>query len=285
MNRDQQISPWQSRFIVLLVFPIVALHVVFSTQLPGKPHLYALGISVFFALTVGILRAATPAAALLGGFLTASLIYSTSTPSGHWFSSALAPLLVLFLLTFTATRFGRSTKLRMLTAESARGRNAAQIAANLGVAALASIPFLEPNFLKVHPGLHGSAGVIATLAALIESTADTLSSELGQVIGGQPRMITNFRRVATGTDGAISLAGTMAGMVGAAVVALVGAYALQLTLYAMLIAFAAGVLGLFVDSLLGATLELRRWLNNDAVNFLSTLAAAVGAFAIASLLR
>jgi uncharacterized membrane protein len=39
--------------------------------------------------------------------------------------------------------------------------------------------------------------------------------------------------------------------------------------------------GLFVDSLLGATLERRGWLNNDAVNFLSTLAAAL----IAILLR
>jgi uncharacterized membrane protein len=35
------------------------------------------------------------------------------------------------------------------------------------------------------------------------------------------------------------------------------------------------VSGLFVDSLLGATIERRGWLNNDAVNFLSTLAAAL----------
>jgi uncharacterized membrane protein len=33
--------------------------------------------------------------------------------------------------------------------------------------------------------------------------------------------------------------------------------------------------GLFADSLLGATAERRGWLNNDAVNFLSTFAAAV----------
>jgi uncharacterized membrane protein len=32
--------------------------------------------------------------------------------------------------------------------------------------------------------------------------------------------------------------------------------------------------GLFIDSLLGATAERRSWLNNDAVNFLSTLAAS-----------
>jgi uncharacterized membrane protein len=35
------------------------------------------------------------------------------------------------------------------------------------------------------------------------------------------------------------------------------------------------VFGLFFDSLLGATLEDRGWLNNDGVNFLSTASAAV----------
>jgi uncharacterized membrane protein len=34
------------------------------------------------------------------------------------------------------------------------------------------------------------------------------------------------------------------------------------------------IAGLFVDSLLGATAERRGWLNNDGVNFLSTLAAS-----------
>jgi uncharacterized membrane protein len=38
---------------------------------------------------------------------------------------------------------------------------------------------------------------------------------------------------------------------------------------------------LLFDSVLGATLERRGWLNNDAVNFLSTLSAA--AFALAAL--
>jgi uncharacterized membrane protein len=40
------------------------------------------------------------------------------------------------------------------------------------------------------------------------------------------------------------------------------------------ISFAGGTFGLFFDSLLGATLERHGWLNNDAVNFLSTASAA-----------
>jgi uncharacterized membrane protein len=43
--------------------------------------------------------------------------------------------------------------------------------------------------------------------------------------------------------------------------------------------------GLFADSLLGATAERRGWLNNDAVNFLSTLVAAVMAGASFAIIR
>ena len=48
---------------------------------------------------------------------------------------------------------------------------------------------------------------------------------------------------------------------------------------------AGGVFGLFFDSLLGATLERRGWLNNDTVNFLSTAGAAAFALALLALLH
>ncbi len=50
------------------------------------------------------------------------------------------------------------------------------------------------------------------------------------------------------------------------------------------ISLAGGVFGLFFDSLLGATLEQRGWLNNDAVNFLSTASAAVFALGLLAIL-
>jgi uncharacterized protein (TIGR00297 family) len=88
-------------------------------------------------------------------------------------------------------------------------------------------------------------------------------------------MITTLRTVDPGTDGAVSLAGTLAGIVAAAIVAGIGAMALRGSLALFWISVAGGVFGLLFDSLLGATLERRGWLNNDAVNFLST-ASAVG---------
>jgi hypothetical protein len=65
------------------------------------------------------------------------------------------------------------------------------------------------------------------LAALAEAAADTVSSEIGQVLGGRPRMITNLRAVEPGSDGAVSVAGTVAGLVAAAIVAGAGSWALR----------------------------------------------------------
>jgi uncharacterized protein (TIGR00297 family) len=116
------------------------------------------------------------------------------------------------------------------------------------------------------------------LAALAEAAADTVSSEVGQVLGGWPRMITTLRTVEPGTDGGVSLIGTLAGVAAAVVVAAAGTLALGGNSAMFWISCAGGVFGLFFDSLLGATLERRGWLNNDAVNFLSTASAA--AFAL-----
>ena len=183
------------------------------------------------------------------------------------FHSALPPLLALFLLTFSATKFGRSKKEQLGVAEDKHGRNAAQVAANLGVAGLAAAAALSLPSL-------GRWYAVAVTAALAEATADTLASELGEVLGGQPFMVTTLRRVAPGTDGAVSLAGTVAGTGAAVVVVLVAVLALGLSPGNALCAGLGAIAGLFVDSLLGATAERRGWLNNDAVNFLSTLAAS-----------
>ena len=269
---DRRSLHWQSQLILLLILPLVGVFVLleFIQLLPVSPAIVAqaLAIGVAFALLVWILRAATPAASLTGGLFTASLYLWTP----GW-RTALWPLLALFLLTFAATRFGRSRKEKLGTAEGKRGRIASQVAANLGVGVIAGVPLSTRHvWLGIYPG---RVALIACIAALSEATADTLSSEVGQVLGGDPRMLTTFRRVPAGTDGAISLNGTLAGAAGAAIVTTIAALVFRLSFHESAIAFAGGIVGLFFDSLLGATLERRSWLNNDAVNALSTLAAAL----------
>ncbi|HEX4006458.1 MAG TPA: DUF92 domain-containing protein [Acidobacteriaceae bacterium] len=262
---------WQSQLILLAIVPVTATWLVLAAGplwAARDPVLgQAAAISIAFAALVYRLRAATAGAAITGGVFTAALYLQRP----GWRTS-LWPLLALFLLTFAATRFGCRRKEALGTAEGKRGRTASQVAANLGVAALAGIPQLMEG-AGVFVGER--ALVVAMMAAMAEATADTVSSELGQVLGGEPRMITSLRRAPVGTDGGITLIGTVAGCGSAAAVVAVGAVALPLTVREGLIALGAAVAGLLFDSLLGAVPERRGWLNNDAVNTLSTLAAAV----------
>ena len=255
---------WQSWLVLAAVLPWCAIACLgYAMATWNGVTRTALAISLGLALLVLLARAATPLAALTGGVITAALTLEQSP----WYRSALPALLALFVLTWTATRFGRGQKQRLGVAEDKRGRNAAQVAANLGVAGLAATVALNHR-------LPGTWYAVVVVAALAEATADTLASELGEVLGGPPLLITSLRRVAPGTDGAISLAGTLAGTSGAVVVVMVAISTFGLQRGDALTAGLGAVAGLFVDSLLGATAERRGWLNNDAVNFLSTLAAS-----------
>ena len=244
---------WQSWLVLAAVVPWCAIAALrHAIAVWNGATQTALGISLGLALLVFLARAATPLAALTGGVITAVLTLAPLPASGlsSWYHSALPALLALFLLTFSATRFGRGKKQRLGVAEDKRGRNAAQVAANLGVAGLGAAAALS------HP-LPGTCCAVVVAAALAEATADTLASELGEVLGGQPVMVTTRHRVAPGTDGAISLAGTLAGSGGAVLVVLVATLTLGLGAGSAVCAGLGAVGGLFVDSLLGATAERR----------------------------
>lgn len=244
---------------------------------------WVVGLSAALGLLAWAARAATPAAAATGSVLAASLMFSTAgEPFAAW-RTALISVLVLLVLTSAATRFGRARKERLGTAETRRGRVAAQVAANLGIAALAASRMVQMGMgdglaLPYSPAL---PLFTVALAALAEAAADTISSEIGQVLGGWPVMVTTLRRVEVGTDGAVSLVGTVAGVLAAGIASAAGTLALSGGPAMLAVSWSGGVFGLFFDSLLGATLERRGWLNNDAVNFLSTVSAA--AFAVAAM--
>jgi uncharacterized protein (TIGR00297 family) len=116
--------------------------------------------------------------------------------------------------------------------------------------------------------------MIVCLAAMVEATADTVSSEIGQAFGGRPVMLISMRPMDPGTDGAVTLLGSVAGTAGGALVAAAGMWALRLSVSQAAIAWFAGICGLFFDSFLGATVERKGWIGNDLVNFSSTVFAA-----------
>jgi uncharacterized protein (TIGR00297 family) len=123
--------------------------------------------------------------------------------------------------------------------------------------------------------------LLAAAAALSEAAADTVSSEMGQAFGEKARLVTTWRFVPPGTDGAVSLVGTLAGVVAGGIVSSVCFVGGLLPLEWLVISVGAAILGMVADSFLGAWLERRHLINNDSVNFLSTLVAALAAFWLA----
>lgn len=284
---------WQSKLVLLLVVPAAAVDAALQTEWWGARQptaaVWTLGLSLLLGLVTWQLRAATAGAAAAGAAITASLMDSTfHYPYTPW-HTALIPVLAVSLLAFASTRLGREKKERLGAAERREGRAASQVAANLGFAALVSSQFAQSWAAESGRFAHATAAapplLVAGLAALAEAAADTVSSEVGQVFGGRPRMLTTLRAVDAGTDGAVSVVGTLAGVAAAAIVAAVGTWALNGDGTTFAVSWGGAAFGLVFDSLLGATAELAGALNNDAVNFLSTGAAAGFALAVMGLLR
>jgi uncharacterized protein (TIGR00297 family) len=279
---------WQSKLVLLLVLPFAGAEVVLQTHWWATQWapvaIWTLCLSLLLGLVTWKLRAATPGGTFAGTIITASLMFSTAMfPYEPW-RTTLIPVLAVALLAYFATRLGRGQKERLGTAETRHGRSASQVAANLGVAALVSNELAQSWLTDTHWFTRSTFTpmilIAVGLAALAEAAADTVSSEVGQVFGGRPRLITTLHTAEPGTDGAISVAGTLSGVAAAAIVSACGALALSGGLTMFAISFAGGVFGLLFDSLLGATLERRGWLCNDGVNFLSTASAAGFALAI-----
>jgi uncharacterized protein (TIGR00297 family) len=187
-------------------------------------------------------------------------------------------LLAFFVIGTGATRLGYREKERLGVAEARRGRRGARNAiANMGVAAACALLAVMTPMRELF--------VLAFAGAFAAATADTLESEIGQLWGGRPRLLTTWRPVPAGTDGGVSAVGTLAGAAGALVLATLGWVAGLYTTRGLVAVATAGFFATIFESLIGATLERAGLLNNEAVNILNTLAGALLAVAWWSLFR
>jgi uncharacterized protein (TIGR00297 family) len=218
----------------------------------------AAAVTVAFTALARTLRGVSPSGAAAGA-VVCFLLYASAGPG------AFAALVSVFALAWITTRFGYQRKQALGTAEKRDGRTASQVLANLGTAAIAA---------TIYAATGKTVCLLAMVAALSEAAADTVSSELGQASSDHARLITTWLKVPAGTDGGVTLAGTLAGIAGAAGVSLVSVAVGMLPWKWLAPAILSAVAGMLADSYLGATLERRKMLNNDAVNFLSTAVAA-----------
>jgi uncharacterized protein (TIGR00297 family) len=224
--------------------------------------LIAIAVTIAFAALARFLHGVNSSGALAGG-VCCFILFACAGPA------AFAALCFLFVMTWASTRLGRARKQSLGLAERREGRNAWQVLANLAVAAGAAVLFS----FRGNP-----VWQIAAVSALAEAATDTVASEIGQSQGATARMITTWQRVSAGTDGGITLIGTLAGAAAGLAIVVIATVGGLLPLQQSWVALTAGLAGMFFDSFLGATMQRRHWLSNQAVNFFSTLLAALIAF-------
>jgi uncharacterized protein (TIGR00297 family) len=227
------------------------------------------GVNVILAV-LGLAARGVDRSGAVAGWLVGTAIYACLGWRGYLL------LLAFFVLGTAATKLGYARKAAAKLAQEGGGRRSARHAlANTAVAAACALlatrtPYWGPFLL-------------AFAAAFATKTSDTMASEIGQLYGRRTFLITTLRPVPRGTEGAVSLEGTVAGIVGSLLVGglgwLVGFYGASGLAIVAVAAFVATT----AESLVGATLEKRGLLDNEAVNFLNTLIGALVALGLGAL--
>jgi uncharacterized protein (TIGR00297 family) len=183
--------------------------------------------------------------------------------------------------------------------EKSGARDAAQVLANGGLFALAAVG---------HAASPDAIWQALGAGALAASAADTWATEIGRLSRAAPRSILEGSPVAVGTSGGVTLLGFAAAVTGAGSVALM-TWLVGWPRIAIVAALIGGVVGCLLDSVIGASLQARRWcakcdaiterrrhscgspttvmggirwLDNDGVNAISTVGGALFGATVAS---
>jgi uncharacterized protein (TIGR00297 family) len=275
-----------------------------SKYLSGAPARFLLGLLLSSGISLlAYRRRSLSRSGIAGATITGTTIFGT----GGW--SWGATLVFFFVSSSLLSHFRARDKERTAADKFSKGsqRDLGQVAANGGIATLLALGY----GLSKAPALRESlqAGYVGALAT---ANADTWATELGVLSKQPPRLITTGKPTAPGTSGGVTLLGSSAAAMGALALGLVfwllqrgrGARA-ELPWLGLI----SGLLGSFVDSLLGASVQAmyycpvceketerrlhncgtrtrllrgHEWMNNDVVNFLATAVGALAAMALNS---
>lgn len=120
--------------------------------------------------------------------------------------------------------------------------------------------------------------LLAYVASFATKLSDTTASEVGKAYGQRTFLITTLQPVARGTEGAVSLEGTLAGIVASAAIAFVGWSVGLINLTGVLFCVISAFIATNLESVIGATLQSKfSWMTNEVVNFINTLIGAIAA--------
>jgi uncharacterized protein (TIGR00297 family) len=172
-----------------------------------------------------------------------------------------------FLVGSAVTRIGLAEKTRKGIAEKRGGaRGPANVWGSALTGAICALGYLwAPNPLWL----------VAYVSSLATKLGDTTASEIGKTYGKTTYLVTTLRPVPAGTEGAVSLEGTLAGILGSALLAGLGATVQLIAWNAVPWVILAAFLATTAESLVGATLQTQGLLTNEQVNFFNTTVGAL----------
>jgi uncharacterized protein (TIGR00297 family) len=190
-----------------------------------------------------------------------------------------------FLVGSAVTRIGLAEKEAAGIAEKRSGaRGPENVWGSAATAALCALgillgPLVFPDSHQIELKSLLALGYVASFSTKL---ADTCASEIGKAYGQRTFLITTLKPVPKGTEGAVSLEGTVAGVIAAVVIALVAWAVGLISALGILWSAIAAFVATNVESVIGATLQTRwQWLTNEAVNVLNTLIGAITAVLLA----
>jgi uncharacterized protein (TIGR00297 family) len=194
-------------FVAAAVLAAMAIKPIVAASAPPPIAWVWIVVNTFLAIVGYALRSVDVSGALIGWILGCVLILGGGPP-------LYVALLAFFIIGTLTTKLGYARKAREGLAQEKGGRRgAAHAFANVGVAAICAVACWR--------GL-GFVPLFMGIAALATAAADTTASEIGQLFGRRAFLPLTFRRVERGTEGAISIEGTLAGIVAGCIVASAG---------------------------------------------------------------
>ena len=265
---DNVLPPLLGAGVLAALLPTIPGWQLVTAPAWGRGALIGIGLNAAVAVGAGALRIVRPSGALAGFAFGAVVFAFGGVP-------AYALLWLFFLVGTLVTHFGRRRKEAMGRAEEAGGRRgAANVFANVSVAAFsAAVAVLAPE--------SAAAWRLAATAAFATALMDTIGTEAGQAVGTPTVLLPDFRRVAPGTDGAVSVAGTLAGLLGAVAIAALAAVLGWIDSASSSVVVAAAAAGTVAESVLGRAGAPWRVSNGHVLNFLNTVVGAVVALLFA----
>ena len=266
---------------------------MFTPNLPDTTHLLIAAFAACFIAGLASLARSLSLSGAVAAIFVGFVVFG-------WGDMPAAVGLLLFFVTSSAlSRVGKAQKESLETYEKGDRRDAGQVMANGGVAVICvAWHAIAPT---------SPAPIAAFLGALAAANADTWATEIGTLLSvhakRKPIILATLYDGEPGQSGAVSVAGTVAALVGATVIGLTAVLWDAATIPQCIIGAAVGgLLGSLLDSYIGGKFQAQyrdgvtgnlterthdaqgrlnplesgyEWVNNDAVNFCATAAGAI----------